>query len=89
MVGIIDLAKDELPTHTIKMNAWELGLLIQIIWKSDYKDQLMGVFNQIIEAHQVIKDQNGVTVEKLPGGMVKIVDKDKNVIIRQLYEWEK
>lgn len=79
----------ELPTHNIKMNAWEMGLLTKLIWDCEAKDELMGIFNQIIEARQVIRDEDGVTIEKLPDGRIKMVDNQKNVIIRPPYEWEK
>lgn len=76
--------------YIIKFNPYELGLLHGVIMQSDDKQQqaLSAVSKQLIELKRQFEQEAGVKKEVLPGGMLKITDKDGNVIIRAPYSFE-
>lgn len=76
--------------YIIKLNPFELGLLYGVIMQLDDKDQraLKAVCQQMVELKRQFEQEAGVKKEVLPGGMLKITDKDGNVIIRAPYPFE-
>lgn len=76
--------------YTIKLNSFELGILTGVIMKlEDRKRQaLKSVWEQLIAFKKQFEEEAGVKKEVLPGGMLKITDKDSNVIIREPYPFE-
>ncbi|GAI26337.1 unnamed protein product [marine sediment metagenome] len=76
--------------YTIKLNPYELGLLHGIIMQLDdrNKQALKGVWQQLVKLKRQFEQEAGVKKEVLPGGMLRITDKDGNVIIRQPYPFE-
>lgn len=58
--------------------------------QSDDRNQraLKPVWEQLIAFKKQAEEEAGVKKEVLPGGMLKITDKDGNVIIREPYPFE-
>jgi len=75
---------------TIKLNGFELGVLTGVIMQLDGRKQeaLKSVWDQLIALKRQFEEEAGVTKEVLPGGMLKIIDKHGNVIIRAPYPFE-
>jgi len=76
--------------YSIKLNSFELGVLSRVIMQLDDRQQqaLKPVWEQLVEFKRQFEQEAGVKKEVLPGGMLKITDKDGNVIIRQPYPFE-
>ncbi len=76
--------------YIIKLNPYELGFLHGIIMQLDDKDQraLKPICQQLVELKRQFEQEAGVKKEVLPGGMLKITDKDGNMIIRAPYPFE-
>jgi hypothetical protein len=76
--------------YTIKLNSLELGVLTGAIMQLDERKQraLKPVWEQLIAFKKQFEQEAGVKKEILPGGMLKMTDKDGNVIIREPYPWE-
>jgi hypothetical protein len=76
--------------YTIKLNSFELGVLTGVIMQlEDRKQQaLKPVWEQLMAFKKQLEEESGVKKEVLPGGMLKITDKDGNEIIRAPYPWE-
>jgi len=76
--------------YTIKLNTFELGGLSGVIMQSDDKSQraLKPVWDQLIDLKKQFEAEAGVKKEILPGGLLKITDRDGTVIIRQPFPWE-
>ena len=73
---------------TIRLNAFEVGVLTATISKSDNKQTLINVFKQLLDIGERIRRQAGAKTETLPNGQLKMTDEDGNIIIRLPYEWE-
>ncbi len=75
---------------TIKLNGFELGVLTGVIMQLDGRKQeaLKPVWDQLIALKRQFEEEAGVTKEVLPGGMLKLIDKHGNVIIREPYPFE-
>jgi hypothetical protein len=67
-----------------------MGVLTGLIMQSDDRNQraLKPVWEQLIAFKKQVEEEAGVKKEVLPGGMLKITDKDGNVIIREPYPFE-
>ena len=76
--------------YTIKLNTFELGVLTGVIMQSDDRNKqlLKPVWEQLIALKKQLEEEAGVTKEIIPGGMLKITDRDGNVIIRAPYPFE-
>ncbi|MBA7476967.1 hypothetical protein ES707_12363 [subsurface metagenome] len=76
--------------YSIKLNSFEMGVLTGLIMQSDDRNQraLKPVWEQLIAFKKQVEEEAGVKKEVLPGGMLKITDKDGNVIIREPYPFE-
>lgn len=76
--------------YIIKLNVFELGVLTGVIMQSDDKSQraLKPVWDQLIDLKKQFEAEAGVKKEILPGGLLKITDRDGTVIVRQPYPWE-
>ena len=76
--------------YTIKLNSFELGVLSGVIMQSDERTQtaLKPVWEQLITLKKQFEEEAGVKKEVLPGRMLKITDRDGNVIIREPFPWE-
>ena len=79
----------ELPKYPIYVNAFEAGVLTAVISRSDKKDALKEVFNQLLQLHKKFREEAGVKVTDLGNNLIKLEDKFGNVIIREKYEWER
>jgi len=77
--------------YTIKLNSFEAGVLMGVIMQLDDRKQraLKNVWEQLIAFKKKAEEEAGVKKEILPGGMLRITDKDGNVIIRAPYPYEK
>jgi len=76
--------------YTIKLNSFECGVLTGVIMQLDDRQQraLKDVWEQLITFKKQFEEESGVKKEIIPGGMLKITDKDGNVIIREPYPFE-
>lgn len=76
--------------YEIKLNGYEMGLLMGAMMQLDERERraLKPVWDQLIAFKKQFEEEAGVTKEILPGGMLRISDKDGNVIIRPPYPWE-
>ncbi|MBA7595658.1 hypothetical protein ES703_02623 [subsurface metagenome] len=73
----------------IRLNSFQSGILMAMIMESDYKKgSLKSVYEQLIEIKKQIEKEVGVKKELLPNGLLKITDRDGNIIIRPPMEWE-
>lgn len=76
--------------YTIKLNAFECGVLMGVMMQPDERKQqaLKSVWKQLVAIKKQCEEEAGVRKEVLPGGMLKMTDKDGNVIIREPYPFE-
>lgn len=76
--------------YEIKLNGYEMGVLMGVMMQSDEvsKRALKPVWEQLIAFKKQFEEEAGVKKEILPGGMLRITDKDGNVITRPPYPWE-
>jgi len=76
--------------YTIKLNSFEAGVLMGVIIQLDDRKQqpLKPVLEQLVALKKQAEEEAGVTKEVLPGGMLKLIDKHGNVIIRAPYPFE-
>ena len=77
-------------TQTIKVNGFEGGVLMGLIMQAADRPRktLDDVWKQLVELKKQAEQEASVTKEILPGGMLRITDRDGNVIIRAPYPWE-
>ena len=76
--------------YTIKLNGFELGILTGVIMQSDDRTRQLvkPVWEQLMALKKQFEEEAGVTKEIIPGGMLKITDRDGTVKIREPYPWE-
>jgi len=76
--------------YTIKLNSFECGVLMGVISQLDDRQRqaLKPVYEQLLALKKQIEEEEGVKKEVIPGGRLKITDRDGNVIIRAPYPWE-
>ena len=76
--------------YTIKLNSFELGVLTGVMMQLDERKQrvLKSVGEQLLEYKRQFEQEAGVKKEILPGGMLKMTDKDGTVIIREPLPFE-
>lgn len=76
--------------YTLTVNPFEGGFLMGLIEEQGdpAKKPLSGVWKQLVEIKKQIEKAEGVTKEVLPGGMLKISDRDGYTITREPYSWE-
>jgi len=76
--------------YTINLNAFECGVLKGVIMQLDDRKRqaLKNVWEQLIALKKKMEEEAGVRKEIIPGGMLKITDRDGNVIIRVPYPFE-
>jgi len=76
--------------YTIKLNSFEAGVLMGVIIQLDDRQRqaLKPVYEQLVALKKQVEEEAGVKKEILPGGMLKITDRDGNLIIREPYPWE-
>jgi len=76
--------------QTIKANALQCGVLMGLIMQAEDQPRLAldGVWKQLVALKKVAEEEAGVTKEILPGGMIRIRDRDGNVITRQPFPYE-
>ncbi len=78
-------------TQTLKVNAFEGGCLMGLIMQAEEdrtRSALDDVWKQLVALKKAAEKEAGVTKEILPGGMIRIKDKDGTVIIRQPFPYE-
>ena len=76
--------------YTLKVNSFECGVLHGVIMQLDDRNRqaLSSVWEQLLEIKRQVEQEAGVKKEVLPGGMLRITDRDGNVIIRAPYPFE-
>lgn len=88
--GPVIIDKDKMDLFTLSVNAFEAGVLHGIIMQQEeHQRQLLSrVEKQLVDLKKQIEQELGVKKEILPGGMLRITDRDGNVITRPPYSWE-
>ena len=76
--------------YTLKLNSFECGVLQGAIMQLDDRKRqaLSGVSRQLAQLKRQVEEAAGVQKEVLPGGMMRLTDRDGNVIIRAPYPYE-
>lgn len=74
----------------IKAGGLQCGILMGLIMQALPQTQslLDSVWKQLVAGKKSAEEDAGVKKEILPGGMIRISDKDGNVIIRQPFPYE-
>ena len=77
-------------TQTLKIKALEGGILIGLIMQAEDRSRLAldDIWRQLVALKKQAEEEAGVTKEILPGGMIRIRDRDGNVITRQPFPYE-
>lgn len=78
--------------YTLKLNAAEAGFLTVFLWdnRDERSEKAMNyIMLQLVAIRREMGAKVGVTVEKLPNGMIKFTSKDGTTIIREPYGWER
>lgn len=80
----------DMKKYTLTVNAFEGGALMGLLEKEGdrVKKTLADVWKQLVAMKTEIEKEQGVTKEVLPGGLLKITDRDGNTIVREPYSWE-
>ncbi|MBA7593740.1 hypothetical protein ES703_00672 [subsurface metagenome] len=80
----------EMREYKITANAFECGVLFGLIMQADEKQRvsLVNVWKQLVTLKKQAEEEAGVTKEMLPGGQLKLTDKDGTVIIRDPFPYE-
>ena len=80
----------DMKKYTLTVNAFEGGVLMGLLEKEGdhVKKPLADVWKQLVAIKKEIEKAEGVTKEVLPGGLLKITDRDGNTIVREPYSWE-
>jgi len=78
-----------LTKYPILVNAFEAGALIALISNSGRRDDLEGVFRQLLDLQGKFQLEAGVTVTELEDGRIKMVHRDGSVVIRKRHDWER
>lgn len=75
---------------TLKINGFEGGILMGLVMQADEKARraLHDVWKQLVALKKAAEEEAGVTKEILPGGRIRIKDRDGNVITRQPFPYE-
>lgn len=81
---------NELPTHDLKINAYEAGVLLGMteVAEERLKPALSGIRRQLIMLKEETEKAEGVEKKLLPNGMLEITDTAGNRFIRPPYSWE-
>ncbi len=76
--------------YSIKLTSFEMGVLTGVMMQLDDRNQraLKPVWEQLMAFKKQAEEESGVKKEILPGGMLKITDRDGNVIVRAPYPFE-
>lgn len=77
-------------TQTLKVNAFEGGCLMGLITQAEDRVRLTldDVWKRLVALKKAAEEEAGVTKEILPGGMIRIKDRDGNVVIRAPLPYE-
>jgi hypothetical protein len=70
------------------LNSFEAGYLLSLIARRRDK-HLRRVFEQLVKACESVRRDAGVEIIDLGGDIVKMMDKDGNIIVREKYDWER
>ena len=84
----IKIPSDNLKKYPIYVNAFEGAVLMRLIFDSDKRDTLRGIFKQLLDLYKKLREEAGVTETDLGNGYIMLRDKYGNAVIRQKYEWE-
>lgn len=74
--------------YSLQADALTCGMLFGLIEKEGVQADMKDIWEQLVAIKRDIEQEVGVVKEILPGGMLKITDKDGNTIIRPSYSYE-
>ncbi|GAJ01745.1 unnamed protein product [marine sediment metagenome] len=76
--------------RALKADSLQCGILMALIMQALPQTQslLHSVWKQLVAIKKSAEEDAGVKKEMLPGGMIRISDKDGDVIIRQPFPYE-
>ena len=80
----------EMGKLTIKLDSFEEGVLMGLIMQAEdrVRQALDGVWQQLVAHKKQVEQEAGVAKEVIEGGLLRITDRDGNVIIRPPYPFE-
>jgi len=84
------LKGDKAGKQTIEMGAMECGALYGLILQSNPSEHtiLNNVLKQLTAIKLTVEKEAGVTKELLPGGLLRLTDKDGHIIVRPPFPYE-
>ncbi len=74
--------------YSLKADALTCGMLFGLIEKEGIQADMKDIFDQLVAIKKDIEKECGVVKEVLPGGMLKVTDRDGNTLIRPPYSFE-
>lgn len=74
----------------IKVDGFQSGCLMGLIMEANLGSRMLlgSVWEQLLALKKKAEEEAGVVKEILPGGMIRLTDKDGNVITREALPWE-
>ena len=75
---------------TIKLTSFEEGVLVGLIMQAEdrVRQSIDRVWQQLVAHKKEVEQEAGATKEVIEGGLLRITDKDGNIIIRAPYPFE-
>lgn len=74
--------------YSLQADILTCGMLFGLIEKEGIQADMRDLWDQLVSIKKQIEEEDGVVKEILPGGMLKISDRDGNTIIRPPYSFE-
>ena len=76
--------------RTLKINEFEGGILMGLVMQANEnaRSGLNDVWKQLVALKKAAEEEAGVTKEILPGGIIRITDREGNVITREPFPYE-
>ena len=76
--------------YTLTMNGFEAGVLFGMVMTADEprRRALDRVWKQLVDLKIAAEEEAGVQKEMLPGGKIRLTDRDGNVFVREPFPHE-
>ena len=74
--------------YNLEADALTCGMLFGLIEKEGIQADMKDIWDQLVAIKRAVEKEAGVVKEVLPGGMLKVTDRDGNTIIRPPYSFE-
>ena len=74
--------------YSLQADTLTCGMLFGLIEKEGVQADMQDIYAQLVAIKRDIEKEAGVVKEVLSGGMLKVSDRDGNIIIRPPYSFE-